>query len=70
LAGAWTGGAVDILAGGAAGLGTNHRLIEEATELLNANLTRSAIQRPRRKWDKRPFEEPDSGAVHFRSKSQ
>jgi hypothetical protein len=45
LAGAWTGGAVDILAGGAAGLGTNHRLIEEATELLNANLTRPVIQK-------------------------
>jgi len=44
LAGAWTGGAVDILAGGAAGLGTNHRLIEEATELLNANLTRLVFQ--------------------------
>jgi hypothetical protein len=45
LAGAWTGGAVDILAGGVTGLGTNHRLIEEATELLNANLTRSVIQK-------------------------
>jgi hypothetical protein len=70
LAGAWTGGAVDILAGDAAGLGTNHRLIEEATELLNANLTQSANQHTPKKWDKRPFEEPDSDAVHFRSKSQ
>jgi hypothetical protein len=45
LAGAWTGGAVDIHAGGVTGLGTNHRLIEEATELLNANLTRPVIQK-------------------------
>jgi hypothetical protein len=44
LAGAWTGGAVDIDAGGVAGLGTNHRLIEDATELLNANLTQPVIQ--------------------------
>jgi hypothetical protein len=70
LAGAWTGGAVDILAGGVTGLGTNHRLIEEATELLNANLMQSAADPPPGKWNKRPFEEPDSDAVHFRSKSQ